>query len=148
MYDTQFAVEYVLPVTKGEPLKITSVIRYKDFSLSGLIRQAKAAIYSRMYGLRANGKYITPVSSLTIEWDASTKGLPEAFQRQQEMANRTYSASKEVLAEGAIVEKEPALLEVKKVNGVWTIIPHEKPLMTWAEACALLKEKVDGNEKI
>ena len=142
-FDDKYAVKYIIPAPGRSDMSFVSVITYSDFRLSTLVSKARQAVYARLYGLRQQGVTLPPSANVAIEWDQAVADLPDSMKRQNASAHSLH-----ISPVGTIpaTPAEPALLEVKRVNGVWTIVVHEKPLLTWEEACKLLKEKVDGND--
>lgn len=139
-YENKYSVKYIIPMPGQPDALFTSTMTSNNWRLSTLISRAKQVVYSRLYGLRAQGK-VPRASTDVIEWDKAVADLPESFKKQSMNALRRY-----VPAPGTEQETEVRNMEVAQVNGIWTILVKE-PLMTWAEACAELKKKVDGNEQ-
>lgn len=143
-FDDKYAVKYIIPAPGRSDMSFVSVITYSDFRLSTLVSKARQVVYARLYNLRQQGITLPPSTSITIEWDKAVADLPDSMKRQNASA---YSLHVSPAGTMPTAPAEPALLEVKRVNGVWTIVVHDKPLLTWDEACKILKEKVDGNEE-
>lgn len=137
-YDDKYAVKYIVTVPGKGNMSFVSIITYKDFRLSSLVSKAHNSVYARIYSLRKQGHNLP--KEINIEWDEAVADLPDSLKRQ-------YKAQGALFTSATQESQEPALLEVVKINDVWTIRVHETPLLTWAEACKLLKEKVDNNGK-
>lgn len=114
---------------------------YGDFSFAANITEKTGSMYrvhvkarancSTWFSLaRKNGRDV-PTGNRYV-WDGDTSDL------QQE----THEPAPAV----PDVQTAQRNLKIKKVNGVWTIVKHNAQLLTWEQACELLKEKVD-NEK-
>lgn len=139
-----YNVEYTIPCPGNADIKAVSTIHFSKFKLNSLIYQAKNAIRSRMYVLAKRGVAIPPLENTTMIWDANTENLPTVLQKQSISSWHVNDEDKEPVE--PVVTDEVPLLEIKKVSGVWTIVKHEEPLLTWEDACKVLKEKVDSNE--
>lgn len=137
-YDDKYAVKYIITVPGKGNMSFVSIIAYKEFRLSSLVSKAHNCVYARIYSLRRQG-YSLP-KTVSIEWDGAVADLPDSLKRQHKAQGALFTST-------AQESQEPALLEVVKINDVWTIRVHETPLLTWSEACKLLKEKVDNDGK-
>lgn len=138
-YDDKFAIKYIITVPGKGDLSFISTISYSDFRLTTLVSKAKNVIYSRIFSLRKRGYSLPPQTAIAIEWDGATADLPDSFKRQD--FSRPYTPAAPATPAVA-TSQEPALMEVVKVGDVWTIMVHEQPLLSWDEACKVLKEKI------
>ena len=116
--------------------------QYKDFSFASnlscpartfqqLLTRARANCSLQFSKARLSDRSDLPKNNVYI-WDGDTSDLPP------EMI-KTIDAPKQTPVAESTGERN---LEVKKVNGTWTIIKHTEKLLTWAEACELLKERI------
>lgn len=132
-------IEYHLKYMYGNRFQVSA--SYGDFSFVSNITEDKRRICrvhekarancSTWFNLaRKNGRDV-PTKNRYV-WDGDSSDLRQEAPQQAPTVPEAQSAQRN--------------LEIKKVNGVWTIVKHNEQLLTWAQACALLKEKVD-NEK-
>lgn len=70
----------------------------------------------------------------TIEWDEDPTGIPN----RKIVGLSTYK--KRVVVNKT--DYSDMVYEVLKVDGVWTVIKHDAPLMTWDEAVTELKKRI------
>lgn len=144
-HENKFIVAYSVPRVGGGSMDFVSNFTFSGFSLADCLSQARKGIQTRLYGLRQKGVPVPPAHNIEYEWDRDLEYLPNTMKRQQEFQATMYSAPAELRAVEA-TPKEPALYEVLKVHDVWTLQKHESPLLTWEQACELLKQKVENNE--
>lgn len=132
-------IEYHLKYMYGNRFQVSA--SYGDFSFVSNITEdkrricrvhekARANCSAWFYLARKNGRDV-PTKNRYV-WDGDSSDLRQETPQQAPTVPEAQSAQRN--------------LEIKKVNGVWTIVKHNEQLLTWAQACALLKEKVD-NEK-
>lgn len=148
-HDNKFMVVYSVPRVGGTYMDFVSNYTFKGFSLAECLSQARNVITSRLYALRQHGVPVPPAHNIEFVWDADTACLPCTMQKQSRFQSSLYSAPSSLRAEEpAVVEvqADSALYEIIQVKGVWTLNKHEFPLMTWEQACELLKQKVESNE--
>lgn len=114
-----------------ENFTITSNVTCPTRTFQQLLTRARANCSLQFSKARQASRVVLPARSV-YKWDGDTSEIPP------EMI-KTINAPKQEPETENTGERN---LEVKKVNGTWTIIKHTEKLLTWAEACQLLKERI------
>lgn len=149
IYGNKFTVLYSIPLVGGKNMEMAGNFTFTGFSLEKCLAQARAVISSRLYALRKAGMAIPPTANIQTVWNENASEMPEHMQKQQRYMASMFSAPAELRGVETPQEEqptEPALYEIVQVKGVWTLNKHERPLMTWEQACELLKQKVENND--
>lgn len=114
-----------------ENFTITSNVTCPTRTFQQLLTRARANCSLQFSKARLSDRSDLPKNNVYI-WDGDTSDLPP------EMIKTINAPNQEPERENSGERN----LEVKKVNGTWTIIKHTEKLLTWAEACQLLKERI------
>ena len=133
-------IKFHLRYLYGNRYQVTA--QYEDFAFASnmtcpartfkqLLTRARANCSIQFSSARLSGRTTLPKNNV-YTWDGDTSELPP------EMI-KTINEPKQKPAAHSTCERN---LEVKKVNGTWTIIKHNEKLLTWSEACELLKERI------
>lgn len=141
MYENRYQVTFEIPTLSGRTM-LTSSTRCDARNLNDLLRQATTVISGCISQRKKWDKELVGASQLRYVWDGDATDLPSPLQKQAEEFRRPglQLLAREVL--DAPKPRTPRLLEVIKKNGVWTIVKHEKELMTWEQACAELAKRI------
>ena len=90
------------------------------------------------------------VPTMNIVWDESVANLPRVLERQYQKGKLVYTPSYSEPVKARKEEElknEPAVYELVMISqdghSFPTIIKHANTLLTWEDACKVLKEKVD-----
>lgn len=140
MYDNRYEASFELPTADGK-VRLTATTRITTVSLVELLRRLGACISTAISNRKRWDNAVMSGVKFCYEWDGDVSDLPTLFHNQASSMRQT---SMEMLHPDQIVGKprEPRLLEVCKVGGVWTIKKHETELLTWAEACNELAKRI------
>lgn len=148
-YGNKYSVIYAIPTQdRSRLVNFSSNISVTSTALLKITRAATQAIYSAVFNAENNGCYL--IKDRKYVWDGDTSDLPaevasQASRKRMELSIPTETTSQAATPQKSTTVDSKAVLEVKKVGGVWTIIKHDAPLLTWEEACEVLKQKVDEN---
>lgn len=149
-YNNRYMVCFSVPKSSGETLDIVSHFTYNGISLEECVNRAKKGASGRLNLLRNQGIAAVTSRHAQLVWDTDVSFLPSIMQKQKELGDATYVATKPSIVvedeEPSKLAKAEALYEVVQVNRVWTLHKHEQPLLSWEAACELLKQKVETNE--
>lgn len=115
---------------------IRTTFHTNDARIKNLMSRARVGLSGAFFIARK--KDPTLPSQNRYDWDGDVSNLPKNASNAEPVLKVTPIAKI-----SATPESRKRLLEVKKVNNVWTIIKHETELLTWEEACNLLKERID-----
>lgn len=133
-------IKFHLRYLYGNRYQVTA--QYEDFAFASnmtcpartfkqLLTRARANCSIQFSKARLSDRNDLPKNNVYI-WDGDTSDLPP------EMIKTIDAPKQNPVAENTGERN----LEVKKVNGTWTIIKHTEKLLTWSEACELLKERI------
>lgn len=140
LYDNRFQASFELPSAGGK-VYMTAGTHYNGVSLTDMLRRLGQSISVSVSTRRKWDASIPKGAPFCYKWDGVVTDLPELFHNQAATMRQT---AMEQLHPDDIVGKphEPRLLEVCKVNGVWTIKKYEQELLTWEEACNELAKRI------
>lgn len=133
-------IKFHLRYLYGNRYQVTS--QYGDFAFASnvscpartfqqLLSRARNNCAIQFSKARKTGR-VNLTANNVYAWDGDTSDLPPEMKK-------TIDAPKQAPVGENTGERN---LEVKKVNGTWTIVKHTEKLLTWAEACELLKERI------
>lgn len=114
-----------------ENFTITSNVTCPARTFQQLLTRARANCSLQFSKARQASRVDLPARSV-YKWDGDTSEIPPEIVK-------TIDLPIQATADECTTARN---LEVKKVNGTWTIIKHTEKLLTWAEACELLKERI------
>lgn len=117
-------------VHNGVTKRIETKFKIESSDVKKIVSRARTNISGTLYLMRKEDQTLPKKNR--YDWDGDVRDL--CF--EQPVTTHT-NIQKEA-------EQQKRLLEVKKVNNVWTIIKHESELLTWEDACALLKQRIEN----
>lgn len=141
MYENRYKVEFEIQFG-AKTLKFETTTRYDGFLLKDLLRQAQTTAAGCVSQRKKWDNNIPAGTRLFYYWDGDASEMDERMQKQAEKTSQRLRVLPLEQIKLPEIEQEPRLLEVVKVNDVWTIKKHESQLLTWEEACAELKKKL------
>lgn len=101
-------------------IDITTMVNGRFLTVENLLTKAKANIRSRMWLENAKNPSAPTAAGTLLVWDED----------RSDMKTFNYNVKE--------VDTSDCVYEVDCVSGVWTIVKHDAPLMTYPEACAAL----------
>lgn len=131
----------------GRMMKIVGRFSYEGISLNSLLAAARGRVSAGVYGECKKLNLPKPMFSCkNLVWDENSEDIPAVFFKQAEGRKAGFkmvaSSLNELTHVMAKKEEPERLFEIKKVNGVWTVVKHDTPLLTWEQAAKELKTKV------
>lgn len=139
-----YLIQWEQSVAGRGVVSFASRMKYREFSLNKLLSEAKNRI-SGTYGneaRKANGNvFLGLYKNTSFEWDWDYSTFPEVYKKQAEA--QLSKLQTVPLGFRAPVKEEPVrLFYIDTSAGLPQLRKLSNPLLTWSEACELLKEKV------
>ena len=104
----------------SEGITIVTMVTGRFLTIEKVLSKAKANIRSRLWLENSKNPAVPSATGMLIQWDEDRSEL------------KTFNYNK------AKTSGTDCVYEVDCVSGVWTIVKHDAPLMTYEEACNAL----------
>lgn len=132
LYGHLYAVSTSFEVN-GVRKEVLTRVTCKSETLPEIVKRTRGALGNAFFAARKRDADL-PQNNRYV-WDCDISDL------QPSLAKGNIGLTKTVPQQTVPTDKK-RVLEVKKVNGVWTIVKHDSELLTWSEACELLKQRI------
>ena len=132
LYGHLYAVSTSFEVN-GVRKEVLTRVTCKATTLPEIVKRTRGALGNAFFAARKRDADLP--QNNRYEWDCDTSDLQPSFKKDN------FCLAKPVPQQNDTGSKK-RVLEVKKVNGVWTIVKHDSELLTWSEACELLKQRI------
>lgn len=132
LYGHLYAVSASFEVN-GVRKEVLTRVTCNATTLPELVKRTRGALANAFFVARKRDADLP--QNNRYEWDCDTSDLQPSLKKD------SFCLTKSVPQQNDTGSKR-RVLEVKKVNGVWTIVKHDSELLTWSEACELLKQRI------
>lgn len=140
--DYQYVLSWRQPVPGKQPELFTSRITFKRPLLRHLLAEARSRISTTLaMKSQVNPNYRNLFKQTQYEWDQDVSELPPFMQSQ---ADKELQRQAILTGKTHRVEEPEKLFYFEHVAGHAYLRKAERPLMTWEEACAELRKKMEA----
>lgn len=131
LYGELYAVSTKLELN-GAHKEVVTRTQCKSTELPEIVKKARLSISNAFFYARRRDESF-PNNNRYV-WDCDISDLQPRFRTGSTPSLKSTQTQK--------IDNQKRVLEVKKINGVWTIVKHDSELLTWSEACELLKQRI------